>query len=111
VAAPPTATVSASASWAVNSAATTTIPGHTSGASTDGKSNGSTTAFSPTPAAPAPPATTYPKQWTSYGKLQNTTFTKDGQPMYVLVGQQGQPLVYVTTPPGHSLKGYLNQTI
>jgi hypothetical protein len=118
IAAPPTATVSATASWAVNSQATTPIPGHPSGATTDGKStSGSTTAFSPTPAAPAapatpnPPATTYAKQWTTYGTLQPTTFTKDGQPMYVLVGPQGQPLVYVTTTAGHSLKGYLNRTI
>lgn len=77
------------------------------------------------PAAPhtAPPATnvgsspvaTTPaaKQWSPWGVLRTAPFTsRDGQPMYILENRQNaQPLMYVTTTPGMSLRDYLGQTV
>jgi hypothetical protein len=115
------ATPTTPANWALgtksNTPPTTPIPGHPGGTPPEIKPVGNnTTAFSPTPAAPpapkpAPATTTYPPQWSTYGRLRSTTFTKDGQPMYVLVDSREQPVLYVTTPPGMSLKSYLNQTL
>jgi hypothetical protein len=101
----------APANWAVgtksNTPPTTTIPGYP----TDAKSGGSSTSLSPTPQPPAPAAATYAPQWSNYGILRTTTFTRDGQPMYVLVNRQEQPLLYVTSRPGTSLKSYVNHEI
>lgn len=86
------------------------IPGYPGGS--DAKPvNGNTTSFSPTPAAPTTPAAqTFPPEWSAYGTLQTTSFTRDGQPMYVLVSQ-GQTILYVTSKPGTSLRSYINHTV
>jgi hypothetical protein len=120
---PPPATITAPTSWAIGSKSTNpppaAIPGHPSGGSTDVKPAGNTTSYSPTPAAPsitpvapAAPPVTNPPQWSGWGTLQRTTFTaKDGQPMFVLVNAQNQPLMYVTSRPGTNLTGYVNRMI
>jgi hypothetical protein len=116
---PTTTPVVPSASWAMGSKAgsspSTTVPGYPN----DNKPvAGNSTSFSPSPApsitpppSPAPPPTTYPKQWSEYGTLQTTTFTRDGQPMYVLLNAQGRTLLYVTSQAGTSLKGYIGRTV
>jgi hypothetical protein len=56
--------------------------------------------------------TTQPPQWSQWGKLRRTAFTKDdGQPMYVLEDRQGRPILYVTTTAGTSLRGYVEQQV
>jgi hypothetical protein len=119
--APPSASVSPSNSWAIGPKAggspTTPIPGYP----TDSKPTpGNSTSFSPSP-SPAPSITpsnptpaapqTYAPQWSTYGTLQTTTFTRDGQPMYVLLNPQGQTLMYATSKQGTSLKGYVGRTV
>jgi hypothetical protein len=122
---PATTTVTAPASWAIGSKSTNpppaAIPGYPGG--NDVKPvNGNTTSFSPSPAPPAasipgpgtpaqPAAQTFPAEWSQYGTLQSTAFTKDGQPMYVLVNAQGQTIMYVTSKSGTSLRGYVNRTV
>ena len=102
-------TTTAAATWAIgaksNPVPTTPIPGHPSAQ----PAPGSTTAFSPTPAPVVAPLT---KQWSTYGRLRTTTFTsKTGQPMYILVDAKEQPLLYVSSNPGTSLRSYINQTV
>jgi len=115
---PPTVvTTTAPANWAIgtqaNTPPTTVIPGHPSGNATDLKPvAGNTTSFSPTPGATPPPGpTSTAAQWSTYGVLRTTTFSRDGQPMYVLVNNQEKPLLYVTTRPGTSLRTYVNRQI
>ena len=57
------------------------------------------------------PATQLPASWSKWGILRSTAFDKDGQPMYVLESDRGQPLLYVTTAPGFSLRGYLGKMV
>jgi hypothetical protein len=110
------ASPTAPTNWAIGGSAgsppTSTIPGHPS---TGSPANGKTTSYSPSPQSQAggslPPATTYPAQWSTYGILRATTFTKDGQPVYALVDRQERNQLYVTTKPGTSLKSYVNQTV
>ncbi|MEI7683519.1 MAG: SH3 domain-containing protein [Planctomycetota bacterium] len=66
-------------------------------------------ALPPPPGAAAPAA----KQWSPWGVLRTAPFTsRDGQPMYVLENRQNaQPLMYVTTSTGMSLRDYLGQTV
>lgn len=52
-----------------------------------------------------------PPQWSSWGKLRRTAFEKDGQPIYALEDRQGRPMLYVTSTPGTSLRGYLEQVV
>jgi hypothetical protein len=106
ITAPTTATVSAPPAWnKASPAQPTALPGHPG--TTDIKP-ASTSLSSPATAAPA---TNYPAEWSSYGILRTTTFQKDGQPMYVLVTQQGQPILYVTSRAGTSLAGFVNRTV
>ena len=96
--------------WAIGSKTpATTIPGHPTNGPTDVKPVGSSTSLSPTPALP--PATTYPAQWSPYGILRATTFTRDGQPVYALVDRQEKNQLYITTPPGKSLRDFVGKTV
>jgi hypothetical protein len=52
-----------------------------------------------------------PPQWSVYGQLRRTAFQKDGQPMFVLENNQGQPLLYVTARPGFTLTPYIGKTL
>jgi hypothetical protein len=107
------------ASFAIGSKATNPplalIPGHPSDP-TAAKS-ASTTSLSPTPVVPSitpstPSPVTNPAQWSAWGKLQTTTFrSKDGQPMFVLLNEKGQPVLYATSRPGRSLSGFVNQWV
>jgi hypothetical protein len=108
---PVVASPAAPQNWAIGSKSTpvTTIPGHPSNGVTDLKPVGSSTSLSPTPQLS--PATTYPPQWSSYGILRATTFTRDGQPVYALVDKQERNQLYVTTPPGKSLREFVNRTV
>ena len=56
--------------------------------------------------------TTQPPQWSQWGKLRRTAFKNEaGQPMFVLEDRQGRPILYVTTTPGTSLSGHVEQTV
>lgn len=102
------------ANWAAPGGKQTVAPGHPAQAAVGNPGvrpvAGSTTSLSPSPQAP-PAGATYAPQWTSYGVLRATTFTKDGQPMYVLVNRQEQPITYVTSKAGTSLRSYVGQTV
>jgi uncharacterized protein YraI len=106
------------ANWAqpgAKSASPAAMPGYPSQpANAQRPVQGSTTSFSPSPSVPATnpqSPQTYAPQWSAYGVLRQTTFTKDGQPMYVLVDRQERPLLYVTHQPGKSLRSYVGRTV
>lgn len=116
--APPT--ITAPATWAIGNKATNpptaVIPGYPSGGASDVKPAASTTSLSPTPVAPSitptTPAITNPPAWSQWGKLQTASFrSKDGLPMYVLVNDRGEPLLYVTSRAGTNLSGYVNRKV
>jgi hypothetical protein len=103
---PPTAPVVATpTNWSKGSPTQTSAPPGHPGTSTEIKP--ASTSLS----SPAATATNYPPEWSTYGILRTTTFQKDGQPMYVLVTSQGQPIMYVTSKTGTSLAGFVNRTV
>lgn len=65
------------------------------------------------PSLASQPAAVGQKQWSQWGTLRTASFqSREGQPMYVLENRQtGQPLMYITTQAGTSLREYVNQTI
>lgn len=67
----------------------------------------------PPTSAPLTPNAPSAKQWTPWGVLRTAPFTsREGQPMYVLENRQtSQPLMYVTTNTGMSLRDYLGQIV
>lgn len=86
-------------------------PGHPAQvASGQGQLPVKSTSFSPS-AAPGGPVQTAAARWSSYGFLRQTAFDVKGQPMYVLVNAQGQPLVYVSSATGTTLRQYVGRVI
>jgi hypothetical protein len=56
-------------------------------------------------AGPVPAAKVTPANWSPWGFLRKAHFAnKDGQPMYVLTTQQGDPLVYAVPEAGKTLE-------
>jgi hypothetical protein len=52
------------------------------------------------------------KQWSSWGTLRSTTFTHEGQPMYLLESSDSAtPQLYVTAHAGTSLREMVGQTV
>jgi hypothetical protein len=77
-------------------------------------SNWSPTVPTGLPGAGTSPPVAVPgqKQWTSWGVLRSTTFTHEGQPMYVLESLENSSTpFYVTTRNGTSLAGLVGQTV
>jgi hypothetical protein len=63
---------------------------------------------------PAAPTAAVPgqKQWSSWGVLRTTTFTHEGQPMYVLESLDSTtPQLYIAQKPGTILRDYVGQTV
>lgn len=50
-------------------------------------------------------------QWGPWGYLRRTRFTQEGQPVYVVESQRGDPLAYVTTTPNLSLESYVGRLV
>jgi uncharacterized protein YgiM (DUF1202 family) len=71
------------------------------------------TSLSPSapPLMPNGPITMMAAQWSSYGTLRSTALQADGQPLYRLESNTGQPLAYVTTRPGKTLRAYVGKVI
>ncbi len=60
----------------------------------------------------APPAASaYPPAWSGEGKLRSSGYRIDGKSTYVLVGQNGQKLMYVTAEPGLDLSPYVGRAV
>src|SRR6516165_10674328 len=99
--------------WAIgakSSSPTTTIPGYPNNGPTELKPVGNnTTSLSPSPQLP--PATNYPSQWSPYGVLRTTTFTREGRPVYALLDRDQKNQLYITTPPGKSLRDFVGKTL
>jgi len=56
--------------------------------------------------------TVQPAQWSAWGVLRVAAFkSEDGQPMYVLENQKGQPLLYASAQQGLSLNNFIGRTI
>jgi hypothetical protein len=59
-----------------------------------------------------PAATPTSLRWSSWGMLRKASFlTKDGQPMYALLDNQGKPILYATPEAGKTLDPYVNQLV
>ena len=54
---------------------------------------------------------TYPPQWSQVGILRRAAFDKDGQQTYVLEGDRGQVLLYVTCLPGETLRDHIGRRV
>jgi hypothetical protein len=67
----------------------------------------SLTGAASTPAAAVPGQ----KQWSSWGVLRTTTFTHEGQPMYLLEGIDSATPLYIAQKPGTNLHDYVGQTV
>ena len=64
------------------------------------------------PAPTSKPQISREPRWSSYGTLRETHIQlENGQPLYVLVTDDGALEVYVSSPRGKSLKSYTNRLI
>jgi hypothetical protein len=51
-------------------------------------------------------------KWSQWGKLRKATFnSKEGQPMYVLTAQNGEPLVYAVADTGKTLEPHVGRYV
>lgn len=86
-------------------------PGHPAQvASGPGQLPVKSTSFSPSTATNGLVQTMAPR-WSTYGYLRQAPFEVKGQPMYVLVNTQGQPLAYVSSATGTTLRQYVGRVI
>jgi hypothetical protein len=95
-----------------------TMPGHPSQQGSNPLvvrpvNNATSTSLSPVgpPPTPGAPMTTSAPKWSAYGILRATPVQADGLQLYRLETAQGQPLAYVSTSAGKTLRDYVGRTI
>jgi hypothetical protein len=88
-------------------APTSTVPTYPTGTAAPFAPTGATAGV-----ATAGPATVGQKTWSQWGVLRPTSITHEGQPMYLLESRDTQqPLIYVTSRSGTSLRELVGQTV